>query len=425
MVNINAWRAPQPITHTSKNSRQRVLFLGGLGTFMELYDYTLFVTLLPFFADAMFKGLFSNPLMMGYIFFAISMCIAPMGAIFWGWVGDRFGRLKVLRFSIYLMALPSLLIAMLPTYDEIGIFAPILLFVYRIVQAFSASGELQGSKVFVMEHLGKGNYGIASGVLSATGSIGVMLSMIMAYYCSVNQNNPEFWRIPFAIGSLLAIIGGLIRKMLSEPAKYKADNSIRLRDITKVLKNNPRGSAIAFLMAGLSGVFSYFNHAFITPFLTNYGVDRQDAYVFATMGLFSSAVGALLTGLLIDSTQKLLLVLRQCIALTSIFTPLFYLMLFSGEALGVALGYCGFGFILGSYAAVAGITINTIFPQEMRCRGALFTYSSGVALFGGITPYTLKFLGSINYLLPAGVLVFCAATTWLIIKLAKRSIVIQ
>lgn len=425
MVNINAW-VQEPTTISSQNlNRYKVLWLGGLGTFLELYDYTLFVTLLPFFADAIFGKAFSNPLAMGYILFAISMLVAPLGAIFWGWVGDRFGRIKVLRFAMYSMAFPSLFISLIPTYEDIGILAPILLLFYRVLQAFSASGELQGSKVFVMEHMGKSSYGVSSGVLSATGSLGVMLSMGMAYYCSMNPDQPEAWRIPFALGAFLAVVGSLVRRLLVEPSKFKANQSLKISEITGVIKSNLRGSAIALSLAGLVGIYSYFNHAFINPFLNGFGVDKQDTYVFAVIGLLASAVGAVLAGLIVDSSLKILLTLRSCVVLISIFFPLFYLMLFSGDPIGIAFGYCGIGMFLGAYAAIAGVSINTIFPTEMRCRGALFTYSTGVAIFGGVTPYMLKTLGALHYMLPAAVIIFAALIVWYILRFQFKNIIVH
>jgi MFS family permease len=397
-------------------TKAKVFVLGGIGTLLELYDYTLFIVLLPFFAEQIFGYNQSTSLLLGYISFALTFLVAPIGSIIWGWIGDKYGRMNLLRSSIFFMAIPSFFISLLPTYDSVGMLAPIMLILLRIFQGISASGEVQGAKVFVMEHLGRKSYGVAVGTLSAASSFGVMLSMGMGFMCSINSNNPDFWRIPFALGGVLAVMGGIIRRYLTEPNQKILDRNSKISDTFNILRTYSKQTIIALSLAALLGLLSYFMHAFINPFLVSLGAEKQDVYIYSVMGLFMAAIGAITVGFIIDMNMKLILSLRHCLKIFIFFSPLLYLLMLSEDSIGIACGYCGFGALLGAYATIATLTINTLFPSETRCRGALFCYATGVALVGGITPFSLKLLGTVHVLLPGVILIVSAVLVLLVLK---------
>ena len=209
--------------------KTNILFFVPIGNFLELYDYTLYAVLLYIISPEFFpSNSSSTSLLFGMLSFALTMLICPLSAWFWGWYGDRYGRLPMLKQSIMLMAIPSLLISLLPNYKEIGILAPILLISCRILQAISASGEVMGGKIFAMEHLGKRNFGNVSGLTSLGGSLGVGLAMGMGLLISKTGIS---WRLPFFIGGSLAIVGLMIRRKLSESPEF-----------ISLLKNMPKNN---------------------------------------------------------------------------------------------------------------------------------------------------------------------------------------
>ncbi len=408
-------------TEISFSKKSKILFFASIGNALELYDYTLYAVMIPFLAPLFFPSEnASMSLIFGYISFAIAFIFAPIGSIFWGWYGDRFGRVGMLKSSMIMMAIPSLAIAMLPTFEIIGWFAPIILILLRVVQGVSASGEIKGSKIFAMEHLGVKYYGISSGIVSAAGGIGVMFAMVMAYLTTQYGHIEYFWRIPFLIGSCLYIVGVIMRSMLAETKEFKqsAKDQKPISGLKNILANNLSATKISFILGGLLGVFSYMMHAFMPPFLGSLGFEKVMAYKLAIIALISTAVFSVVTGFY--AKRNFADLTLKSIGLIIISTPVYFLMIPMGDLLSM-LSYIGLGANLGIFACMCSIVMFCVFPTQVRCRGVLFNYALGVGLCGGVTPLLLKLLSGFHMLLPAlAVSLFGLFTLYVVSKEVKN-----
>lgn len=392
-------------------SKVKVLTFASVGNSLELYDFSLYGIMLPFLAPLFFPS--ENPVMslfVAWLSFAITFCIAPLGSIFWGWYGDKFGRVSMLRLSLVTMAVPSLGIALLPTYETIGLFAPAILIILRIMQGVSASGEVMGAKIFAMEALGAKNYGLCSGIISCAGAFGVLLAMSMAYATSTYEDVENFWRIPFFLGSCLFIVARLWRTYLAKSlptAQQSTFNQAAHQELLAIIARQPYSSLIVFMLGALLGVLTYSMHAFLNPFLAQQGIATTEVYQYSIYGLISTMVFATLTGIYLDNGKNLKQTNMLIIALITLLSfPLFITIQYGG--LFSLLSYLILAGLLGMYACSSAVIMYRSFAPTIRCRGVMFNYAMGCAIFGGLTPLLLNIAAGLSPLLP-GFIVSLAA----------------
>lgn len=397
---------------TTTQKKVKILFFASIGNFLELYDYTLYAVVLSVISAEFFpSNSNSTSLLFGMLSFALTMLICPLSAWFWGWYGDRYGRLPMLKQSIMLMALPSLLISLLPNYKEIGVLAPILLISCRILQAISASGEVMGGKIFAMEHLGKRNFGSVAGLTSLGGSLGVGLAMGMGLLISKTDMS---WRIPFLIGGSLAIVGLMIRRKLSESPEFihllknMPKNNNQEIGIISIIKQYRTEVIITVTLGGLLGMLSYTISAFLSPYLISLGFHKETAYSMGLIGLSTCAITSFLTGKFIDKIGNTRKIMNSNILLCILIFPLsFALILLSAHSYNIimlSIAYILLGGILGINAVCCSVIMYQLFTPENRCRGVMICYALGIAIFGGFTPLILQLINGINHILPAGIL---------------------
>lgn len=390
---------------------KKVLSFASIGNGLELYNYSLYGVMVPFTSLHYFPSdNKSFSMTMGYLSFALAFLIAPFGSVFWGWIGERYGRLALLQNSLILMALPTLGMALLPSFSEIGYWAPILLFALRLLQGLSASGEVFGSRLYAMESLGEKQHGIASGYLSASGAVGVVLSMLMGFFITrYGASYESLWRLPFFLGACFYLISFLIRfsfaKELRKTPSVIQKISKTERSLFQILKNTPRESLTVFALSAFLGVLTYMILVFLNPFLMGRGMEGQYTFLMSVCALLSTAMASLLWGYYQDFSQDLE---RQILSFFKIFLitfPFLFAFFLSGSSLGILLSFVVLGTYLGLFTTLSAVKTYRVFDASTRCRGAMFNYSFGCSFFGGLTPYTLKVSGELHPYLP-GLVVF-------------------
>ncbi len=210
------------------NTKKKLYFAGLVGEIMEWFDFTVY----GFFALVIATNFFPSEnhfvsVIATFAAFAIGFMMRPLGGLFFGYIGDKYGRKKVLTTSIYLMAFPSLIIALSPTFGTIGIFAPIILVLMRMLQGISVGGEHTGSMIYLSELSTKEDRALSAAIPFVGTVLGVLLgSLVGVVIFSIFSHDSIVewaWRIPFFMGVLIAIVGILIRKYL--PESYIEDNS--------------------------------------------------------------------------------------------------------------------------------------------------------------------------------------------------------
>ena len=204
---------------------RKVVISGMIGNALEWYDYALYAQFayiigVKFFPQTEFVEILT------FAVFAAGFVVRPLGGIIFGQIGDRFGRRIALVLGIMLMAIPTAGIGLLPSYESIGITAPIILVIIRLLQGFSLGGEFSGCIAYIVEHSPADKRGLAGSAAFVSMCLGMLLGLIVAqgftYFLSEENLLSWGWRIPFIVGLFIGLVGLYIRSHLAESPLYKA-----------------------------------------------------------------------------------------------------------------------------------------------------------------------------------------------------------
>lgn len=397
--------------HNRKLNRQdyKTLTLAALGGALEFYDFIIFVFFAAVIGELFFPADMPEWLRQVQTFgiFAAGYLVRPLGGIVLAHFGDLIGRKKMFTLSILLMALPTLAMGMLPTYGNIGIAAPLLLLLMRILQGVAIGGEVPGAWVFVAEHVPQKRIGFACGTLTAGLTAGILLGSLVATLISTTLSQQTIlnggWRIPFFLGGIFGLFAMYLRRWLQEtPIFLEMQARKTLAEelpLKSVVRNHRKSIVISMLLTWLLSACivvvilmtpTYLQKQFaIAPALS------LQANSIATVMLI---VGCMIFGAAIDrfGTSKTLIVASLLLAGCSWF---FYQsvaqdpdMLFATYALA--------GFSVGVVGTVPYIMVRA-FPAKIRFTGISFSYNVAYAVFGGLTPIFITLIMKLTPLAPA------------------------
>ena len=379
-------------------SRQQLktLTLASLGGALEFYDFVIFV----FFATTM-GTLFVPPDMPGWLklvqtfgIFAAGYLARPLGGILMAHFGDLSGRKRMFMLSILLMAIPTLLMGLLPTYAQVDVLAPILLLLLRIMQGAAIGGEAPGAWVFVSEHVPPRHRTLACGALSAGLCTGILLGSLVARGINGLFNDAGLlawgWRIPFVVGGVFGLLAMYVRRQLHETPVFTEMQQRKSLAAELPLKTVLRGHAgavlLAMLLTWLLTAAVVVVLLMMPTLLQGHGVSRADALSGNTLAITATIIANIVAGLLADRFGKgPVLVLWSL--LLGISGWLFYSSVLAG-AYSPAL-YVLAGVAVGITALVPSIAVDG-FPAQVRFSGLSFSYNVAYAIAGGLTPVLLS-----------------------------------
>ena len=374
-------------------SRQRIIAAGLIGNVMEWYDFAVY----GYFASVIGHRFFpaDNPsvsLIAAFGAFAAGFLVRPLGGLLFGRIGDLIGRTRALTLSVLAMAVPTVLIGLLPTHAQIGLAAPILLVVCRIVQGLSVGGEYTSSLVFLVENSPKnrrafsaiwGVWGATAGILLGSG-VGSILTGVL----SENQLATWGWRLPFLFGALVAGTGYLIRRgMHAEGPSGKTKSPVL--DSFGV----HRGSVIQVALLNVGyGVAFYAAFVYAVTYIKQ--IDHLPARVAFNLNTLSMALLLLILPLsawLSDRIGRKPILIVGGGLLTFGAIPLFHLMHMTDPVL-IFLGEAGFALSIGLISGGLVAANVELIPAPVRCTGLAFAYNASIGWFGGTTPLIATWL---------------------------------
>lgn len=373
---------------------RRTLVLASLGGALEFYDFIIFVFFAAVIANIFFPPDIPDWLrqLQAFGIFAAGYLARPLGGIVMAHFGDLIGRKRMFMISVLLMAVPTLLIGLLPTYAAVGILAPILLLIMRLLQGAAVGGEVPGAWVFVAEHVPSHRVGFACGVLTCGLTIGILLGSLMATAINTAWTAQEIaagmWRLPFIVGGIFGLFALWLRRYLHETPVFEQLRQRRALTqglpIRQVLSGH--GEAIVrsmilswLLTAGIVVVI------LMTPTLaqTIYKLPAQQALISNSLATLCLAIGCVLFGAAADRFG-----IYRCLAVGSvsmlISAPLVYWSLSHAPEYFTVL-YMLAGFCVGTVGAVPAAMV-TAFPAAIRFSGVSFSYNMAYAIAGGVTP---------------------------------------
>jgi MFS family permease len=404
----------------------RNVFAVVLGNGLEFFDFTVYATYLGMIGQAFFPSdnTFISDLSAAATF-GVGFIARPLGGAVIGAYGDRAGRRPAMTLAIGLMAIGSLIIAVTPGHALIGVWAPILLIVARLLQGFAVGGEVGPATMFMVEaapanrRMLFGSWQIASQNLGslAGGLIGFLLALIL----SKSSLNDWGWRVPFAIGVLIAPVGLYIRSQLVESLDHSRHGATsKARDIlATVIRLHWRGILIGLALISGGTITQYFLIN-LTPYAirTLQLPDSTAMLGSVTLGI-AGGVGALLGGFLADRFGMRRLVIIPRILLMLALFPMMRLLIGAPGVLTLVATVLVLTVLQAMSTAVALMLIPLLFPPPVRATGLAIAYSLGVAIFGGTATYVVTWLvGFTHDPLAATYYVFAANIVLLLAVLA-------
>jgi MFS transporter, MHS family, proline/betaine transporter len=384
------------VTSSRSQSGLRTALAGLIGNVLEWFDFAVY----GYFASDIGHQFFpqSSPTaqqLLAFAVFALGFCARPIGSLVLGVVGDRLGRRALLTVSIALMGGATLLIGLLPTYAQIGLAAPVLLILLRVVQGFSLGGEFTGSMVYTTEQASPALRGLVSSSTAAGTTLGFILGSGSAWLVNValgaEAASAWGWRIPFIASVSLCVIGWALRRGIHESAEgLKAAQA--------------RPPLVASLIADWKpiiqtfGIVAMTNAAYYLTF--TYAVERRkhltgeggEVFLLAnTATLFVVLFSKPLGGWLSDKVGRLRLMMTLTVVTMALIYVALHAMLFGSPRLFIA-GQLLMAIPLGMALGLQGAMLVEIFPLRTRVTSMSLAYSVTLALAGGTAPLVATWL---------------------------------
>lgn len=381
---------------TDRKHRTRAIFSGTVGNLVEWYDWYAYAAFSLYFAPVFFPG--SNPtasLLNTAGIFAVGFLMRPIGGWLFGSLADRRGRKWAMTVSVLLMSLGSLTIALTPSYKTIGIAAPIMLLVARLLQGLSVGGEYGTAATYLSEIADRNKRGFVSSFQYVTliggQLIAVGIQLLMQYvFFTAAQLSEWAWRIPFVIGALLALTAFYLRRNMEETSAFTkvAQHSDRRKGSVKELLHHPR-AVLTVTGLTIGGTIAFYTYTtYMQKFLVNtVHLTREKAALLSFSSLLLYAAMQPLFGMLSDRIGRRPLLIGFGVLGSICTVPL---MTAIGEAQSmwsIFLLMMMALVIVSGYTSINAIVKAELFPAEIRALGVGFPYAVTVAIFGGTAEY--------------------------------------
>ena len=404
-----------PVAQLTDKS-QKAILAASIGNLLEWYDFGVYAYLASLIATKFFPS--SDPtasLLAAFAAYGVGFLARPLGGVVIGRLGDTKGRKAALVLTIFLMAFGTVGLGVLPSYETIGIAAPILLVALRIVQGIAAGGEWGTSTAFMIEWSPPGRRGFFGSFQQVSTAGGSLLgSAIAATLTSLLSSSAMLdwgWRVPFILGAILLIVGVYLRQNVDETPSYEASRQAAAQE--PVVSGLPLG-ALAFGFTIFWTVAYYTLLAWMPSFTQRFaGLAPSEALWSNTIGLVAMITAVPIWGALSDKIGRRPLLMASAVSIGLLSWPLFSLMAKGGGLALVLPIQILFGILLALYSGAGPAAISEIFPTHLRSTWMSTGYSLAVAIFGGFAPFIATWLIQTTgspvsptylYLLPAAVL---------------------
>ncbi len=376
-------------------SRLKSIVRGSIGNLIEWYDWYVYAAFSIYFAKAFFpNGDLTAQLLNTSAIFAVGFFMRPVGGWLMGSYADRHGRKNALIGSVIIMCVGSLIIAVTPSYQTIGIAAPILLVFARLLQGLSVGGEYASSATYLSEMATPNHRGFFSSFQYVTliaGQLFALLILILLQHCFLTTEQLESWgwRIPFVIGALLSIVALQLRLGMEETQSFLSKKPSRRKEsLIRTLFRYPRE---IFIVVGLTmgGTLAFYTYStYMQKYLVNSaGLSRDDSTMVSAATLFIFMLIQPLVGALSDKIGRRPILIAFGV-LGTIFTVPILSSLNHVTSCWSAFAYIMFALIIVSgYTSINAVVKAELFPVEIRTLGVGLPYAVTVSLFGGTAEY--------------------------------------
>jgi MHS family proline/betaine transporter-like MFS transporter len=374
---------------------RRAIAASAVGNATEWFDYGIYAYGVTYISAALLPGNAEQATLLALATFAISFLVRPLGGLFWGPLGDRLGRKTVLAMTILLMAGATFCVGLIPDMDSIGILAPILLVVLRMVQGFSTGGEYGGAATFMAEYAPDDKRGFCGSFLEvgtlAGFSFGALLMLGFSLWLGDDVMHDWGWRIPFLIAGPMGLIGMYLRsrmedtpvfREIEEHGEKEGSMGAELRDLVV------RYWKPLIVMGGMVVALNVVNYTLLSYMPTylerRLGLTTDDSLMVPIIGMLVMMVLLPFAGALSDKVGRKPLWWFSLIGLFVAVIPLYHLM--ATGMTGAVIGFLLLGVLYAPQLATISATFPAMFPTPVRFAGFAISYNVTTSLFGGTAP---------------------------------------
>jgi MFS transporter, MHS family, proline/betaine transporter len=403
----------------------RTLMAGAIGNVLEWYDFALYGYFAPVFATTFFPS--EQPsvsLLSAFGVFAIGFLARPLGALLFGHVGDTRGRRYALAWSIILMAIPTVIVGLLPGYTTLGIAAPLALTCCRFLQGLSVGGEFTGSVTFLVEHAAPSQRGYIGSWAGFSAQVGALLGSGVGALVASNLTDEALhqwgWRIPFLLGSLIAVVGWYVRAHIPESPAFeqvRRAGTLSASPLREVFIHQRAAVAKVIGLVWLHGVGFYLIYVYLTTYLAAVTpLPRGTVLTMNTACMLLLALLIPLMGYLSDRVGQKRLMTIGAAGLVLTAYPSFIGLTRGDLSLALA-AYVWLTVLMSCYLGPFFAVVVDLFPTRHRYTGLSAGYNIAAALFGGTAPLiaTLLIQWTGNILSPSLYLAVCGLISLIVL----------
>ncbi|RYE06577.1 MAG: MFS transporter [Rickettsiaceae bacterium] len=370
---------------------KKIVISGMIGNALEWYDYALYaqfssIIAQHFFPSSEYKDIWANAV------FAVGFIARPVGGIILGNIGDKFGRRVALVLGILCMAVPTAGIGLLPSYQTIGILAPIMLVIIRLIQGFSLGGEFSGCIAYIVEHASMTKRGIAGSTSFISMCLGMLMGLGTAkgftYYMPHEDLISWGWRLPFIFGLFIGAIGLYIRKHLSESPLYKAAKESGGLSRTPLKETITKYWLQLIIAIGVYVTVTapfYTATVFIEGFMYSIGYTKNQSSSVGAIILVIMMIVFPISAIISDKIGRLPVLRIGTIMLIVCIYPIFIALGSMNYNIAMASQIL-FAAIIAFYMGPVPTVLVEIFPTRVRFTGVALSYNLSAAIFGGSAP---------------------------------------
>ncbi|MBZ6078966.1 MFS transporter [Microvirga puerhi] len=397
---VRAYGGATTLRDSAAPSRLKTIFGGSIGHFIEWYEWSIYGLLAGIFASQMFPASDALvSLIASFSVFAIGFAARPIGALVLSPMADKYGRRTMLSATIIMAGLGSLIIALCPTYGQIGILAPVIIVLARLLQGFSAGGEFQIAVTFLNEHASDRNRALNASPQMVSIGLSVLIATAVAglttRFIPTDALASWGWRVPFLIGALLSLYGLYMRRGLTETPAFEKDRhaqKLSLGGIVASLAKYPKEAFIVFVVQ-MNGV-QYYLWLIFLPTYANLvgGLDRSAGFAGNIAATAAYCIGVPVFAYLSDRIGRKPFLIGSA-ACFLIFTYPLLSMLVGSPSFGTFLFVAVVGALfIALNNSVIGTVFSELFPTKVRTSGIGIPYAVCAAIFGGTAPLLATWL---------------------------------
>ena len=410
----------------SKATRRRAIIAATIGNGLEWFDFTVYSFFAVIIARLFFPtGNDLTSFLLTVATFGVGFFMRPVGAIVLGVYADRVGRKAALTLTILLMALGTAIIGLAPTYHQIGLWAPALIVIARLIQGFSAGGEVGGATAFLIEHAPDAERGAYASWQQASQGISFMLGAAMGALVTNGLDQAQIdawgWRIPFLFGLLIGPVGMYIRSHLEEPPEFeqrqaeRRANNVKFSPLSQVLRDHPR-EVLAGLGVTILWTVCTYVLVFYMPSYAKQQLGLPLGATFQSTALCGAIILVLcpLMGMLSDRVGRKRMLGVVALLIGVLAYPLFHWLNVTPTTQTLLQVQIVLGILLAAFTGPAPAVLAEQFPTEVRSTGLSLAYNFAVTIFGGFAPLIVTWLieSTHNKLAPAYYVIAAAAVSF-------------